>query len=196
MLKNPPSPAYDDRGLGRLGLFAFCLFFGWAIFSLYALHASLPSNSVHLPLAKSLHIAVFMPEEWNFFTADSRAENMLPFKRLNDGRWASVSLSPNLRAYNDFGLRRANRTQRIEIYMLLSTVPKDHFQDCTDLPVQCLDKLPSIASIDNSFPQPTICGDVAFAIQKPVPWAWRAMTNGTRDVIIPSRSVRMYVRCS
>ncbi len=182
--------------LRRLGIFSLALIFGWAVFFVYVVHASLPPNAIHLPFANLTHAKFWMPEHWSFFTADSRAESIVPFKRQSDGKWVSAALSPNLKASNLFGIRRGPRRQGIEISFLLNSAPDGGIQPCTEAPALCLERLPVAGSMANTFPRPTLCGDVGFVMQKPVPWAWKAAQEGTGEIIMPSRVIRVNVLCS
>jgi antimicrobial peptide system SdpA family protein len=188
--------APEKRNLQLLGFFTLMLLLGWVIFFTYAVHASLAPNSVHLPFSDSLRVKVFMPETWTFFTADSRAENILPFKRQSAGTWVSVSLAPNLQASSLFGIKRGIRAQRVEIISVLTKTSPSELQDCAELPTPCLERLPVTDSVINPSPRPTVCGDIGFVIQKPVPWAWKASQTGAQQIIMPSRVIRMNVRCS
>ena len=46
--------------------------------------------------------------------------------------------------------------------------------------------------ITNRSPEPTLCGAIGVALQKPIPWAWIDLP---RPVVMPSRVVLLEVQC-
>ncbi len=182
----------DNWALRRLGLFALVLVGGWLTVFAYALHAALPFNPIRLPFEVRAKVRLLIPEGWAFFTRDPRKENMLLFTRHSDGTWVSALLGPNATPSNDFGLNRASRAQGVETALLMHEFPDSSFRDCRILPTDCLETTQLTNSINDASPNPSICGDIGFVMQKPVPWAWWASGQA---IVMPSRVARIKVDC-
>lgn len=67
---------------------------------------------------------------------------------------------------------------------LLGTLnDRQNWTDCDEEPATCIEQLPARAKLVNYSPAPTLCGQVGFAQQGPLPWA---VSGGTE--IMPSRA--------
>ena len=71
---------------------------------------------------------------------------------------------------------------------------RDHFQDCTDDPIQCLTEGKNLTPIelDNPTPTPLLCGRIAVVQQDPLPWAW---LEAEAETTMHSRVVVLDVTC-
>jgi antimicrobial peptide system SdpA family protein len=109
-----------------------------------------------------------------------------------DGTWAPALKAPHSEPRNLFGLNRASRAQGVEMGLLRGAVREQDFTDCNEEAADCLRRLPPGAALQNSSPDPTLCGPVGLALRAPVPWAW---TRDGSTTSMPSRVVRLEVRC-
>ena len=64
----------DVREARRHGVVALGLFLGSALLVTYALHGSMPTNPVNLPMEERIHTSLWAPEGWKFFTRDPQEE--------------------------------------------------------------------------------------------------------------------------
>ena len=115
----------------------------------------------------------------------------MPYQRV-DGHWVSASRGPNAQKGNAFGLRRLARLQNLEVEALVEQVPKGAWQHCEKAVASCFDEVDVPVTVRNTSDRPTLCGDIAIPVAKPVPWAWQSLTT---TFFMPSRFVRMVVQC-
>lgn len=181
----------DERrrlGIQLVGMVAVAV-----VLAMYAIPSALPFNPAQLPGRKAIQPQLWVPEGWKFFTRDPREERLFAMRR-ESGVWMTAGLGPNSRPANLFGLDRRSRAQGTESALILERIPKRRWQDCQGSPTQGLDGMAATDTIVNASPRPTICGDVGFVLQKPVPWAW-AESAVRKPIVMPSRIVRVYVIC-
>jgi antimicrobial peptide system SdpA family protein len=181
--------AWALRGLGAhlLGMFG-----AWIALAAYAIHASMPFNPITLPFEAEHKTALIevLPEGWRFFTRNPQEEQVIPLV-LIDGTWRPAS-APSSSARNLFGLNRAGRAQSVELGLLLEQMqPKDRWAPCDGSPAECLSRAPVATHLANPSRAPTMCGDMGFVAQRPVPWAWSA----NRNLEMPAKVVRVAVKC-
>jgi len=172
------------------GALALVLFAGSALLVVYAIHGSMPTNPIKLPYEADAHTSLWAPEGWKFFTRDPQEDRADALVRAVGGVWEAGLHGPNARADHAFGLDRGGRAQGVELGLLLQSVAKDAFEECEDAPTRCLDAHETRLHLVNRSPRPTLCGDVGFVLQRPVPWAW----SRSRP-IMPSRVARVEVSC-
>ena len=177
----------------RLGLFGLTVSLLWLTLCAYALHEVIPYNPITLPFEARAQTKFWLPEGWAFFTRDARGEIVFLFKRGEDGLWASASIGPNSKLSNELGLSRASRAQGVEAALLLNGFPESIFHDCRDPIATCFPRVAVAGAVKNISPDPTLCGDIGIAMQKPVPWAWMASGH---PVTMPSRVMRLDVTCN
>lgn len=84
-------------------------------------------------------------------------------------------------------------SSRGEIGLLLGSLGGQQWTECDEEPIACIDQLPVETELVNVSPSPTLCGQVAFAKQEQLPWAWAA--SGGEETM-PSEVVRLEVACS
>ena len=165
----------------------------WTVLCVYVVHANLPFNAVHLPFEHRLDVQAWAPEGWAFFTKSPRDDRLFLYRRIG-GRWLNISLGPDSRASNLFGLSRRARAQGVEAGLMqvnLSSTIK--WTDCATQSVDsCLEAGSPAATVRNLSPQPTLCGEVAFVHQPPVPWAWLSLR---KPVQMPARILILRSRC-
>ncbi len=187
-----------ERGLSRLarnetralGGAAILVAIGWMTIITYVLHASLPFNPIRLPYAERIQARFWIPEGWGFFTRNPREERVTPYAWRADG-WISASLGPHGRSSNLFGLNRISRAQNVEMGLLLQRVPNRMWRDCTGSSTACIDSVTRVPELRNRSPRPTLCGDIAFVRQQPIPWAWVRL----HGAVMPSRVTRIRSKC-
>jgi antimicrobial peptide system SdpA family protein len=183
-----PNDPLSQRAAGALlaGMVALA-----AVGGLYAVHVPMPHNPIHLPYEKKVPVVQFLPEGWKFFTRDPQEEEILLYERAG-GAWVRAKNIPNGRAENLFGGSRRGRASAIELGRITGGLPRSSWQDCSDDPAKCLDRLASPRKIKNDNGKPQICGAVGVALQKPVPWAW---ATSKRSVTMPSRVALLEIQC-
>lgn len=184
--------ASEERGrLRRLGLLTCVLSGVGGTLAAYATHPVLPFSPLRLPYADKVNPSIWMPEGWAFFTRDAREEDTRMFLR-EGGQWRNASEAPHFRPENLFGLDRTSKGQGVELGLLVQKVSSESRRECKEAPIICLERAPAALTIENTAPRPTLCGQVGLVFQKPVPWAW---SRAARPVVMPSRILRLEVKC-
>ena len=178
--------------LRAVGAFVLALALAWFTLLAYVVHAAVPPNPIRLPLEKRMYTRYWAPQGWAFFTRDPREEDILLFVRGRDGAWISAHKGPHASPSNYFGLSRASRARGIEVGQILRRVPKAGWQPCKERAEVCLERTPNAGTVRNISPNPTLCGEVGLALQKPVPWAW---SSSAYKIVMPSRVSRLGVLC-
>ncbi|MEU5150688.1 SdpA family antimicrobial peptide system protein [Streptomyces yangpuensis] len=147
----------------------------WSVIVLYAVQEQVPKNVITLPAQNKVkHTVVnIAPQGWAFFTKSPRDPEVVPYKKTPEG-WQTLSLTPHASPHNAFGLDRESRAQGVEIAMLLAAAQKSDWRDCTDSGQTCLSSSGDTArQLENSSPDPTLCGTVGLLQERPTPYAWR-----------------------
>ncbi|WP_338553838.1 SdpA family antimicrobial peptide system protein [Paenibacillus sp. KS-LC4] len=171
-------------------LFLFTSLFWIYIFAASIL-AAMPTTALSsLSDGNSLKIITWFPQGWGFFSKDPK-EPQLRIVNMSDGNLAP--LWPNNIPKNLFGIQRLGRSQGIEGGYLISKIPESSRIPCTTDPYSCLQESEPTLEILNDNPSPTICGDVGFTFQEPVPWAW---SSSEQPIEMPSEVVRVNIQCS
>ncbi|TCP61544.1 SdpA family antimicrobial peptide system protein [Baia soyae] len=163
----------------------------WFLLFFTSIHSVMPVNGIRITeFEKKIKIATWFPQGWGFYSKNPREEQFMTFdisKKDIAANW------PNSRSENWFGLKRFGRSQGIEAGLINSKIPRSHFQECRDEPLNCLEKSKIVFELENPTPEPTICGDIGIAFQQPIPWAW---SNSRKKIEMPSKVVRVKVICS
>ncbi|MCM3269767.1 SdpA family antimicrobial peptide system protein [Paenibacillus elgii] len=175
----------------RLGIIFLSVSLVWVYIFAAAIHSVMPVNAItQIPFANKLKIVTWFPQGWGFFSKNPREPQ---FKVVNISNEAVAVAWPNNIPENFFGLKRFGRSQGIEAGYLVSKIPETHKKDCTENPYSCLKESEASVEIENQTSLPTLCGDIGFVFQEPVPWAW----SGNRENIeMPSKVMRVTVKCS
>ena len=182
--------AYDCR-LTTVGLVTLVTGCAAAFVIVCALYSALPKGLLDVPFLRDVNIRLWLPEGWAFFTADAQAEVRTPWAR-DGAHWVVATQGPYARMDNLFGLQRRAGVQDLEIDQLLEQVPDDRWRVCDKDASECLAQLPQPEFARNTSLGPSLCGDVAIIVRKPVPWAWRSLTS---NFSMPARVVRLEVKC-
>ncbi|MFY0526553.1 SdpA family antimicrobial peptide system protein [Archangium gephyra] len=188
----------DSRGTRRyghsaLGLSVVLTFTVTLILGVYTVYAALPYNTIQLPHSQGSPIRTVLPQGWKFFTRNPTEPQLGLRLQTSSGNWVDGSLGQNASPRQLFGIRRDSRAQPSEAEALLRDVPASRWTDCEGPPERCLEASAPVAAVSNPVRDATLCGEVGFILQKPVPWAWARMLG---DVVMPSRVVRLEVQCS
>ncbi|WP_228558196.1 SdpA family antimicrobial peptide system protein [Myxococcus sp. AB056] len=178
----------------RLGLLALGLILGWASVTMYAVHASLPYNPIHLPFEKHFDMKLILPEGWAFFTRDPREDRTLPYLRTPEGQWVWASNAPNFQLQNAFGINRVSRAQSVELGILTNDAAALEQVACNEAPSTCLERAPVAKTLRNKSPRPTMCGELGLVFQRTIPWAW-SRTHQDKPITLPSKVLRLNVEC-
>lgn len=174
----------------QFGLILIIISILWVYIFSMAIHSALPMNPISkFPLSSSLNVASWFPQGWGFFSKSPRD----PYFSVVDVSKKKIAAAwPNNIPKNFFGLKRYGRSQGIEAGLLVSNIAETSRLECNENPMTCLRKSPVIMEIVNQTPNPTICGDVGFIYQEPVPWAW---SRSSKKIEMPSEVVRVNVKC-
>ncbi len=174
----------------QLGLLTASLGVIAAALAALAVYAAIPPAVIALPQPAITAGELLLPQGWAFFTANPQSVYPQPYERSGDGTW--VDKVSSLAAPSAlFGLNRSLRALSAESSLLLRSVPARSWRTCTDQPARCLLTAPVAARVVNTSPLEDLCGDVGFARQQALPWAWR--NTGT---VMPSLVVRVEVSCA
>lgn len=182
----------DNARFVRLGGFAVLLISAWSLVAAYSIHAGLPTNLVHLPFEEQINASFWMTERFQFFTESSREAVIRPYLQDTRGEWRLASIWPQFQASNAFGLSRAPRIQIKEEGLLLMNWSSASFRACKDDPATCLKQAPILIQATNTYPLRTLCGNVGFVAQAPVPFTW---LNSAHVPLMPSKILAMHVSC-
>lgn len=163
--------------------------FIWIYVFIAAIHSSLPPNPIQsIPIFTELKINTWFTQSWGFYSKNPR-EDYFIILNLKDGK--SAVEWPHNKVKNLFGVKRFGRSQGIEAGLLSNLIPKSKFTSCKEDPKTCFNKTKVTMEIDNPSPKPSICGDIGFIYQEPVPWAW----SKSSKIEMPSKIVRVKVNC-
>jgi antimicrobial peptide system SdpA family protein len=114
------------------------------------------------------------------------------YKQVGEN-WRDVSLAPDSLPSNLFGLNRRARAQGVEAGLLQANLQgPSEWAICGDSVFSCLARQHITMTIRNVSPNPTLCGEIAFVRQPPLPWAWRSFNNSMR---MPARIVELRSQC-
>jgi antimicrobial peptide system SdpA family protein len=179
-----------DR-LSKFGITFLLISMFWLYIFIISIHAVLPNNPIDsLPFERSLQISTWFPQGWGFYSKNPRD----PYFMVVDIKSKQLAPNwPNNIPKNIFGLKRLGRSQGMEAGLLHSQIPEHYWKKCSKNPYDCLDRYNKPIEMENKSPNPTLCGDIGFVSQEPVPWAW---SNSSEKIEMPSKVARVNVKCS
>lgn len=177
----PVSPSSDVTRARILRCFLILLVLAWSVPVTYALRFYLPFNPSRLA-SRTPPLVALVPEGWGFFTRDPREEDVFIYFKSDSNTWLLLSQWT-------FGFDRSGRRTSREGRSLLTQIDAEAAA-CRKDHVSCLDDVAPQEKTATTDHVPTLCGDVGFVIQEPIPWAW-----ASADVVMPSRVVRVRVTC-
>lgn len=136
------------------------------------------------------------PQGWAFFTKTAKEPTVVPFN--TDG--VSVSLLPNARPGNIFGISRKGRAQGVEIGYIQQRVEQDtHWEDCESRDAgECARESSMrhdgkhLPRVDNDLDKATLCGDLVFVEVEPVPYSYRSSTRLSTKA---NRAIAFHANC-
>lgn len=141
--------------------------------------ASFPVNIVMPGQSVRSWLSVALPQSWQFFTKSPDDLELTAYQVTPGGGTRSLSLTPNSRPSNWFGLRRSQRSQGPEIAAIANSLTRwskcEPSQDCV---AQAAAGEP--VQVVNRWEHPTLCGPVVLVQTRPVPWAYRNRYDGWR----------------
>ena len=179
------------RGVKGLGALSIALGAFASVIVTYSVHAGMTHNPISLPFEQKVNAQMWIPEGWKFFTRNPREERVAMLVQ-KDGQWINGSRTPNANPSNAFGLDRLGRAQGLEVALLLENVPSEAWSACKGDTTSCLQNTAPTIHRTNISPNPSLCGQVGFVSQKPVPWAW---ANQGLHVEMPANVIRMDIQC-
>ena len=173
----------------QLGTVTIALWLIGALLAALAFYSSLPASAVQLPQGVTITAQQLMPQGWNFFTGNMRAEYPQAYELSSGGTW--VYQGGALAVPSDlFGLDLSRRALGGEITLLVQFVPAHDWRPCDRAVANCLADAPVAGRLVNTSTLGNVCGDVGFVQQQVLPWAWRG--TGTVE---PSLVFRAEVSC-
>ncbi len=181
----------DESQAQLMGLVTLVLMSAWGGLAVCTLHASMAFNPVALPMTRMLRSDLILPQGWKFFTKDPQVAQMRLLE-MRDGSWHSADLGPNAEPSNGFGVSKKPRAQGAEAGLLTYHLPSAAWRECTDAPIDCLDRMQTAYRLESPSPTPTLCGTIGFVVQKPVPWGW---TSVKTPFVMPARVAKVEVSC-
>lgn len=169
----------EAERMARLG---FLLVGGFLVALLIAgLIVQLPVNALVSPSRAQRDAAqTVWPQGWAFFTKSPRSVEIIPFRRVS-GHWRLAAMTPQVRLANAFGLSRRQRAQGPEVAILSDAIPSSGWTACDAYsPDECSPVLQRLAPVQlqNTALDPSLCGQILFALGRPVPWAYAGLTGG------------------
>lgn len=175
-----------------LGLHISVLVLLYIILFIQSVICIIPYNPSRELLSRNMSLELFMPQGWNFFTANPRVEQTVAYKKTANG-WGNMLKWPHASRENLFGLRRTGRAQGLELGLILQELPAQSFVDCRETIGGCLDKVATVTRLENLDPSATLCGFIGLVAQQPVPWAW---TRSGQAIKMSARVAKAFVQCS
>ncbi len=177
-----------DVGLGSA---AMLIGLSWTLLLVYVLHAAMPFNPIGLPGEASLGVRSLLPQGWRFFTKDPQELRLLYYLLTASG-WESAMLAPHAAPRNSFGLDRRSRAQGVEAASLANLARPSDWSSCHQSFHECVAALRPVLEVRNLAPNPTLCGEIAFSRQSPLPWA---CSKRAAHSVMPSQLVRLRALC-
>lgn len=174
-----------------LGAFTAAVAVVLAVVVVLAVHASLPANALRLAPAEALHLRVWLPQGWGYFSGEARAPGVTAYVAGSDGRWRAVPLAHQGAARTLLGLDRSGRVAEQEVTLLEARATREP-EECRGPDATCLAELAPGPEVDNPATRPRLCGDVALVRREPVPWAWAGSADPDD---MPATAVRLEVSC-
>jgi sporulation delaying protein A len=151
---------------------------------LSTLVASLPSNILWERTQLSairVELNTIAGQDFAFFTRSPETDQIDAYRLHPDGAvGVSLLVTPQTKAENMFGLSRTQRAQGPELANLVRAVRANAWTDCTGLDrTTCIDAVQRRpkAFLHNNSPVPTVCGQVALAVETTTKWAYRRLTE-------------------
>ncbi|MCS1352296.1 SdpA family antimicrobial peptide system protein [Mechercharimyces sp. CAU 1602] len=179
------SLSYKYIGIFLLTTLFFLYFFAISI------HSALPTNAVApLPLEESLAVNRSVPQGWGFYSKDPKEST---FHVIDIETGVTAAAWPNNRPINYFGLKRYGRSQGIEAGVIRQQIDESAWQECEEEMFECMRAAEIAQEIENPLSSPTICGEVGYGYQEPVPWAW---SKSREQIEMPSRIARVKITCT
>lgn len=184
-----------STGLARtklrlIAVAALAMASAWGVVGIYSLRTALPDNPIKLPFESRKQMRTFLPQGWAFFTRAAQEPRQLILRR-EGGDWVSAqeaSAAPS----ELFGIRRRARARGVEMALIVARLPRSSWHECDGGVEACLDDLSADLTIHNDTPNPSLCGDMAFVQQRPVPWAWQ---RRNRTIDMPAKIARVRLAC-
>jgi antimicrobial peptide system SdpA family protein len=174
----------------RLMVYVLALLFFWATVLAYTIHPILPDNPIQLPFEDVSPLTHLLPQGWSFFTRNPRLPDPYVYVRSPDG-W---QLAPSFAADRDplAFFSRSSKLPGVEADRILHDLPQLEWQECRNHPSDCLATAPLGGTVKNTFPMPSLCGDIGLVSQELIPWAW---SRATEEIIMPSKVLRVRALC-
>lgn len=187
----PSSPSPGAADARALGAFTVAVAVVLAVVVVLAVHASLPANALRLAPAEALHLRMWLPQGWGYFSGEARAPGVSVHVADRDGRWRPVPLPHQGAPGRLFGLDRGGRVAEREIALLEARSRREP-RACRGPDATCLTGLPAPEPVANTATTPRLCGDVAVIRRDPVPWAWAGSADPEE---MPATVRRLEVSC-
>ncbi|WP_419744153.1 SdpA family antimicrobial peptide system protein (plasmid) [Macrococcoides bohemicum] len=177
----------DKRFIGVTSILVGSIFILAMLFSIFV---ALPNNPISSKLKLKDYISMIYPQQWGFYSKDTRDENFLI---LNSKTYKNGADWPNNIPSNLFGINRKGRAQGTEMGVISSSIPNEKWEKCDSEYQKCIENnKENVYKIKNYTPKPQLCGNLTFIKKPPVPWAWK---RNNKDIVMPSQIVRLDIVC-
>lgn len=178
--------------MNKYSVFFVSIIFSWIVAILYVATASLPYNPIRPPFANVINWKMLVPEGWGFFTRNPREPNIYLLKKENN-TWVSC-FRTNPDPINLFGIKRFSRSQGVEYGLLLQQTSAEDWTKCEEVTLDdCVKKKNKrIVTVLNSSTHSSLCGQILFVQQAPLPWAWSRSNN---KINMPLQYLILNVKC-
>ncbi len=80
----------------------------------------------------------------------------------------------------------------VEAGLVLNELAEPQWQSCQGLPTSCLEAAPLGGNVENILSPPSLCGELGFVKQPPIPWAW---SQAADETVMPSEVLRLQITC-
>ncbi len=176
-----------------ISIFFITFIFLVFILCLYVYEDNLKDSPLELPYDNKVQITYFLPEAWGFFTRNPREAKFYIYKKKG-AKWVNINAGPSMQLKYLFGLNRKGRSQGTEYAYLLKQLKPIEWISCRTLHIsKCFTNNSMLDTVKSITPHPTICGKIVIQKRKTVPWAW---ANSEDKIIMPSKNIKLFVRCS
>jgi antimicrobial peptide system SdpA family protein len=188
--QHPTEPAVKMSDT-RLGIYVLALLLFWTTVVAYTVHPALPPNPIQLPLEEKSPLLNLLPQGWGFFTRDPRSLDLSAFVKTSDGSWHAAPIPKRFWPHPPH-FSRSWKLSGVEVGLVLNELSDPQWQACQEIPTTCLGKAPLGGTVENILSPPSLCGEIGFVRQPPIPWAW---SQSPDETVMPSEVLRLQVSC-
>jgi len=135
-------------------------------------------------------LALFVMENWAFFTRDAREPNMFLYQKDDEGNLELHKNFKNNSTHNLFGLSREARSLSVEIGGLLRNVDSISWTKIETNDLSELFSSSKTVTVRNGAYHPKLKDTVYIEIREKIPWAW---IESYDDIEMPAKTVKLFI---